>query len=182
MSLSINPISDPSISQIWEKFGHGSYQDILIDDDEYFDNLLNHHKIFKNIYLRKIIKSRPVRILLIGFPALELALLDQFMKIWKYFATEKKTYRDPCPNSISGLSMIEFISYLAIRSILKLPFIRNKNDTSIYGIQITKNRNRQNNKKEPSIQKFDLKRMSIKNAWEFFGQKDKILIIQKLQD
>ena len=183
MSLAINPISDPIISQIWKKFGNGSYQDILIDEN-YFDKLINHNRLFKSISFRKIIKSRPVRILLIGFPTLEPILLDQFMKIWKFFASEKKA--SLLPNSISGLPMTEFVSYLAIRAILELPFIRNRNDRLVYGIQIMKNQDNQNGKKnlknkdEPYIQKFDLKRMSVKNAWEFFCEKDKILIVQKL--
>ena len=90
MSLSINPISDLFTSQIWKKFSHGSYQDILIDDENYFDNSLKPNRTFKNIYQRIIIKSQLVRILLSGFPALEPTLLDQFMKIWKFFASEKK--------------------------------------------------------------------------------------------
>ncbi|MHA1795205.1 MAG: hypothetical protein ACTSUK_03775, partial [Promethearchaeota archaeon] len=188
-------ISDRGIKKIWEEFGHGMYRNMLIDDVNFFNKLFDRRSYFLNFLKGNIAVSRKIRVISLDFPNLYPIGLNRFVRLWKAAANNEDIYRPQLLTVIplklrkkikSGFTLAN----IPMRTFLKSPMVKLALDFVVpdaeimfYGVELHETRKQipiieQLTYSDYSVEKFDLPNLSVKEAWDYFAKKDKILVIQ----
>ena len=155
---------DPVITAIWKKFGRGDLEFIEIDDERYFGKKFDEFFYSHNRMDDNVTSDRKVRVITMDFSKLDPVLIHFFMKIW----------REGVSNHITDVSLSSFLESQQVLDLF------GRGVLSFFGVSITGSGSDFDSNSDSNIEmeKLDLADMNIKEGWEFFGQKDKFLVIQ----
>ncbi|QEE14478.1 hypothetical protein DSAG12_00291 [Promethearchaeum syntrophicum] len=188
-------ISDPAIKKIWEKFGNGLYKHALVSDNNFFDMLFDRKMYLRNLMAGNVTLSREVRVIAMDFPNLYPIGLNRFMRLWKAAAFNEDIYRPQLLTILSDLLKKKvptgfILSDTPMRTFLLSPMVKVALDFVVpdaeilyYGVKINRTQKSFSIKElghyfEIDVEKFDLVDMTVREAWDTFAKKDKILAIQ----